>query len=82
MVQSMIGQVNEDKRILPQKLGTRSNKNAGLNVAEDSVGKATEDFGGYSMEDGPQSNGRAHPLGYERNYEESGLEHSPIRQRA
>ena len=58
------------------------NKNVPGVDAEDSIGKATEDFGGYSVEDGPQVYGRTHPLGYEHNYDESGADPSPIRQRA
>ena len=51
--------------------------------AEDSIGKATEDFGGYSLGDEKDASGPVRLGGYEKAIEDSaGLDQSALKQRA
>ena len=50
--------------------------------AEESVGKQTEDFGGYALDEDNRANSGSHPLGGYERVEDSGLEKSAMKQRA
>eukprot|EP00353_Schmidingerella_taraikaensis_P002088 CAMPEP_0185597770 /NCGR_PEP_ID=MMETSP0434-20130131/81575_1 /TAXON_ID=626734 ORGANISM="Favella taraikaensis, Strain Fe Narragansett Bay" /NCGR_SAMPLE_ID=MMETSP0434 /ASSEMBLY_ACC=CAM_ASM_000379 /LENGTH=72 /DNA_ID=CAMNT_0028226583 /DNA_START=1873 /DNA_END=2091 /DNA_ORIENTATION=- len=50
--------------------------------AEDSIGKQTEDFGGYALDEDNRQGSGSHPLGNYERIEDSGLEKSAIKQRA
>lgn len=50
--------------------------------AEESLDKYTEDFGGYSLNDGINASGGPSGLGYERPIDVSGLSRSALKQRA
>ena len=98
MVQSMIGQANDGTitgRAQPERgafkesrlsnyQGADNFRSAPAVDAEDSVGKATEGFGGYDLNDDPVGNSglSRHKVGYERPGEESMLEQSALKQRA
>lgn len=84
MVQSMIGQAQVDNGSGGGRLSNFKSDNNILNQVpgvadEDSVGKHTEDFGGYTFDEHANSKGVA----YEPRIEDSvGLEGSAIKQRA
>lgn len=61
----------------------KSNSNkAPLVEAEESLDKYTEDFGGYSLNEGINASGGRSGLGYERPIDDSGIDRSAIKQRA
>jgi len=83
MVQSMIIENMNAPQKFSNKLSSVSARNTHQVAAiddEESLGRATEDFGGYAMDDGHQGSGLSQPLAYERNYDESGIDRSAMKQ--
>ena len=93
MVQSMIAEANggvspgkpletfQKSRLSNVKSNSQRNNIAPPVDAEESIGKATEDFGGYSLGDNDATG--QNRFGYEKNLEDSaGLDQSALKQRA
>ena len=83
MVKSMIGEMNPAQRSFQNKL-SNSNVAASVEVpgvdVEESLGKATEDFGGYDLDDDKSGGNGPKRLGYEHVEDSAGIEKSALKQ--